>query len=143
MTQRQRSKNWSEFFVAMDRIERVYANFISNVLVKHASENVSMQNILFLLSMGEGESKVSEIVRKGRYVGSNATYALKALEGAGLIDRRQDAKDRRNWIIFRTEKGEALVNDIRAASVDTTGYCRESWEALNALENHCARAATA
>lgn len=139
MTQRSRSKDWSEFLVVADRILRVFNEFISPILVKHEAENISLANILFLISMGEGESKVSDIVRKGRYVGSNASYALKALTAAGLIARRQDANDRRNALISWTPQGLALVKDIRANSTDITGYCRDSWETLTALENHCAR----
>ncbi|MCZ7861898.1 winged helix DNA-binding protein [Agrobacterium salinitolerans] len=139
MTQRSRSKDWSEFLVVADRILRVFNEFISPVLVKHEAESISLANILFLISMGEGEFKVSEIVRKGRYVGSNATYAIKALTAAGLITRRQDVNDRRNALISWTTEGAALVRDIKTNSTDTTGYCRDSWETLAALENHCAR----
>jgi len=139
MTQRTRSKDWSEFLVATDRILRVYSDFISPVLVKHEAESISLANILFLISIGDGESKVSDIVRKGRYVPSNASYVLKALEAAELIARRQDANDRRNALVSWTPRGAALVRDLRTHSTDTTGYCRETWDALAALENHCAR----
>ncbi|MDW9478971.1 winged helix DNA-binding protein [Sinorhizobium meliloti] len=139
MTQRSRSKDWSEFLVVADRILRVFNEFISPILVKHEAESISLANILFLISIGEGEYKVSEIVRKGRYVGSNATYALKALTAAGLIARRQDVNDRRNALVSWTPKGAALVLDIKSNSLDSTGYCRDSWETLASLENHCAR----
>lgn len=139
--QRARSKDWSEFMVSADRIMRVYADFVMPVLVKHEAETVSMSNILFLLSIGDGEVKVNDIVRKGRYVGSNASYALKALAAADLINRRQDAKDRRNALVSWSDRGRALAKDISSKSTDITGYCKDSWEVLNALENHCARPA--
>jgi DNA-binding MarR family transcriptional regulator len=141
MTQRSRSKDWSKFLVVVDRIMRVYSEFNASILVKHEAENISLGNILFLVSIGEGEHKVSDIVRRGRYVGSNATYSIKALVAAGLINRRQDANDRRNALISWTPAGAALVKDIELSSTDTTGYCRDSWEALEALENHFARRA--
>lgn len=139
MIQNSRSKDWSEFLVVADRINRVYKDFISPILVKHEAESISLDNIYFLISIGEGEYKVSDIVRKGRYIGSNVTYVLKALIAADLIVRRQDANDRRNALVSWTPRGRALVKDIRDNSTDTTGYCRDSWEALSALENHCAR----
>ncbi|MBY3433379.1 winged helix DNA-binding protein [Rhizobium laguerreae] len=118
---------------------RVYNEFNTSILVKHEAESISPGNIFFLISIGEGEHKVSDIVRRGRYIGSNATYAIKALLASGLITRRQDANDRRNALISWTPEGAALVKDIEISSTDTTGYCRESWEALEALENHFAR----
>lgn len=139
MTQRTRSKDWSEYLVVADRISRMFNEFIAPVLVKHEAESVSFSNILFLVSIGEGESKVSEIVRKGRYGGSNATYAFNALDAAGLITRRKDANDRRNVMVSWSAKGIALVRDIKAISTDNSGYCRDSWDTLAALENHCAR----
>ena len=139
MTQHSRSKDWSEFLVVADRILRVYNEFISPILVKHEAESISLSNILFLISIGEGEYKVSDIVRKGRYVGSNASYALKALASADLITRRQDVNDRRNALVSWTPRGRTLVKDIRDNSTDSTGYCRDSWETLSSLENHCAR----
>ncbi len=139
MTSINRSKDWSEFLVVADRITRVFKDFISPILVKHEAENLSLDNVFFLISIGEGESKVSDIVRKGRYVGSNASYALKALTASELITRRQDVNDRRNALVSWTSRGRALVKDIRDNSTDTTGYCRDTWEALTSLENHCAR----
>ncbi len=139
MSQNSRSKDWSEFLVKADRILRVYAEFISPILVKHEAESISLANVLFLISIGEGESKVNDIVKKGRYVGSNASYALKALTAAELITRRQDANDRRNALVSWTPRGRSLVRDIKENSTDTTGYCRDSAETLSALENHCAR----
>jgi DNA-binding MarR family transcriptional regulator len=139
MAQRTRSKDWSEFLVAADRILRVFTDFINPVLAKHEAENVSTANVLFLISIGDGEFKVNDIVRRGRYVPSNASYALKALSAAGLINRRQDADDRRNALVSWTAKGAALVRDIKANSLDTSGYCKDSWEALISLENHFAR----
>jgi DNA-binding MarR family transcriptional regulator len=125
--------------VVVDRIMRVYNEFNEPILIKHEADGISQGNILFLISIGEGEHKVSDIVRRGRYVGSNATYAIKALLAAELIVRRQDATDRRNALVSWTPKGAALVKEIEINSTDTTGYCRDSWETLAALENHCAR----
>jgi DNA-binding MarR family transcriptional regulator len=139
MNQRLRNRDWSEFLIAADRIQRIYSDFINPVLVKHEAESISFSNILFLISIYDGEYKVNDIVRKGRYVGSNASYALKALTAAGLITRRQDKSDRRNALVSLTDQGIALVKDIKDNSIDTTGQCKESWDILAALENHCAR----
>ena len=139
MKNRTRNNDWSEFLVTAERLLRVYTKYIEPTLIKHEAENISLTNILFLISIGDGESKVSDIVRQGRYVGSNASYALKALVDAKLIQRTQDAKDRRNALVSWTEKGSILVEDIKKNSTDTSGLCKNIWEPLKAFENHCAR----
>ena len=136
-----RNKDWSEFLVTTDKIFRIYTKYITPILIKHEAENISLANILFLISIGNGECKVSDIVRKGRYVGSNASYALKSLTEANLISRTQDINDRRNALVSWTDRGAALVKDIKVNSTDTSGQCKKTWEALIAIENHCARAA--
>lgn len=139
MSQKSRNKDWSELMVAMDRISRVYGEFILPVLARHEAETLSLANVLFLISIGDGETKVNDIVRRGRYVGSNASYALKALETAGFISRRKDEADRRNALVSWTKRGRALISDIRTNSIDGSGHCRSTWDAMAALENHCAR----
>lgn len=143
MVVKTKQKDWSEFMVSVDRLFRIYDDFIQPILARHEAEDISLTNILFLISVGDGESKVSDIVRKGRYVGSNASYVLKALKQADLIERRQDKNDRRNTLVSLTQRGRALVADIKSNSTDTSGKCRDAWETVSALETHCARLAEA
>src|SRR5690349_18726119 len=107
--------DWSEVAVAMDRGLRVFAELVKPILAEHGSASLSMTNLMFLLALGGGDARVNEVVRKGRYLGSNASYALKALQDGGLIDRRQDPDDRRNAIVSWTDRGRALTGAISAA----------------------------
>lgn len=125
MTQRSRSKHRSEFLIACETgFSGSIASSSPRSLSNTRRKSISLANILSLIWIGERACKVSDIVRKGRYVGSNAPYAPKALTAP--VARFMDAE------------GRCLVQDIRSNSTDSSGYCRDSWETLNALENHCA-----
>lgn len=139
MTGKRRGGDWTEVAIAMDRGLRVFADFVKPVLVAHAADNLSMSNVLFLMAVGEGEARVNEIVRSGRYVGSNASYALKALHGGGFIVRRQDEADRRNAVVCWTARGEALATALRKACSSPDGIPSAASSVIAAFENHCSR----
>lgn len=131
--------DWSEVAIAMDRGLRVFAEFVKPILAAHAADNLSLTNVIFLMSVGEGEARVNDIVRSGRYIGSNASYALKALHGAGLIDRRQDEQDRRNAVVRWTERGQSLASALRRACASPAGVPGGASDVLSAFETHCAK----
>jgi Transcriptional regulators len=132
--------NLADIAVAMDRGLRVFAEFARPILTLHGAEKVSISNLIFLLSVGDGEARVNDIVKRGRYVGSNASYALKFLQESGYIDRKQDPEDRRNAVVSWTPKGKAIVDALRAACGDGGGLPREAAAVIRSFENYCFRA---
>lgn len=139
MTLGQNGADWSEVAVVMDRGLRVFAEFAKPILSVHGAESLSMTNLIFLLSLGSGDARVNEVVRKGRYLGSNASYALKALQEGGYIDRRQDPDDRRNAIVSWSERGRALAETISAACHSGGSQASVALEALKGFEEHFSR----
>lgn len=139
MAIKQNGKDWSDVAVAMDRCLRLFSDFAKPILIAHAADNLSVSNLLFLISIGHGEARVSDLVRRGRYVGSNASYALKALQEGGFIDRHQDNDDRRNAVVVLTSKGAAIVSSIEVACSDPKGRSFAAIEALKAFQDHCSK----
>lgn len=134
------SGNLADIAVAMDRGLRVFSEFVRPILASHAADKVSTSNLIFLLSIKDGEARVNDIVKRGRYVGSNASYALKFLQEEGYIDRRQDPEDRRNAVVSWTPRGRALVDALRLACGDGGTLPQDAASMLRAFENHCFRA---
>ncbi len=131
--------NLADIAVAMDRGLRVFSEFVRPILAVHGADKVSISNLIFLLSVGEGEARVNDIVKRGRYVGSNASYALKFLQESGYIDRKQDPDDRRNAVVSWTPKGQTIVDALRNACGDGGGLPREAAAVIRSFENHCFR----
>lgn len=131
--------DWSEVAIAMDRSLRVFADFSRPILIAHDADTMSITNLLFLVSVGEGEARVNDLVRGGRYIGSNASYSLKSLQNGGFIERHQDPSDKRNAIVVCTERGRALVVAIKSACSSKTGAPRDVMKLLQTFEDHCTK----
>lgn len=130
--------SWVDAVIAMDRSQRVFQDFVRPILNRHSAD-LSMTNLVFLLSIGNGDVAINDIVHSGRYVGSNATYALNILQKQGYIERRPDPNDRRIGVINYTKKGSDLVRDIKHVSKSSTKAHRDVCELLVQFDNHCAR----
>lgn len=131
--------NLADIAVAMDRSLRVFSEFVRPILVAHNADKLSTQNLIFLISVGEGDARVNDIVKRGRYVGSNASYVLKFLQEAGFIDRRQDTDDRRNAIVSWTPRGQALVEALKTACGEGGSLPKDASQMIRSFENHCFR----
>lgn len=129
--------DWSEVAIAMDRSLRVFADFSKPILIAHSAENMSISNLLFLVSVGEHEARVNDLVKRGHYIGSNASYALKSLQSGGFIERRQDLNDKRNAIIVCTDRGRSLVGSIKKACASKGVSPRDIIKSLKMFDEHC------
>lgn len=123
---------WTEVAVAMDRCLRTFAEFAKPHLNRHGVPLLSAGNLLFLISIGADGVRVSDLIRRGRLLGSNASYALKSLQNSGLIERSVDQDDRRNAYVRWTESGRALASEIIEAG--RHGTPEDSKEALVIVE---------
>lgn len=132
--------NLADVAVAMDRLLRVFSEFTRPILQAHSADHVG-KHLLFLISVGDGDARVNDLVKRGRYVGSNASYALKFLQDSGFLDRRQDSGDRRNAVVTLTPKGRALVEAVRTAC-DSGSIPANAVQAIRSFENHCVRQPT-
>lgn len=107
--------DWTAVAVAMDRCLRTFADFSKPYLASHGVPSLSSGNLLFLISIGDNGVRVSDLIRRGRHLGSNVSYALKSLENLKLIDRSLDPDDRRNVYVRWTDTGRLLATEIIAA----------------------------
>jgi DNA-binding MarR family transcriptional regulator len=130
--------SWIGAMIAMDRSQRVFGDFVKPILARHNAD-LSTPLLLFLLNIGPGDAHVNDIVNDGRYVGSNATYAINSLIKQGYIERRQDPSDRRNGILRYTKKGSDLDRAVQHALKSNTKANREICNLLVFFDNHCAR----
>ena len=138
MEERGHAVGWLEVAVAMDRCLRAFSELTKPILSAHSAASLPMSSVFFLLAMGPGETRLHDLVRKGRYLGSNASYALKALQEAGYVARRQDQGDRRNVIVAWTDRGRdlamAIADACRAGEIAATAL-----DAIREFEDHCDR----
>ena len=97
-------------------IERMHRRFLDVVRVelgRWGLDDISAVQALMLTLIGHDELSVRDLMERGYFLGSNASYNLKALVEAGYVDRGASTRDRRSARLKLSEKGLSLYEDLR------------------------------
>jgi DNA-binding MarR family transcriptional regulator len=119
-----------DFVVLAERLHRQFLETISLDLDKLGKRDINDVRALILLNIGDEEMTAGDLLHRGCYVGSNASYNLGKLTEAGYIIQTRSQHDRRVIMVRNSEKGLALcavlqdVNARRLAALSQTN-CRE------------------
>jgi DNA-binding MarR family transcriptional regulator len=93
-------------------IERMHRRFLDVVrieLTRQGINDISPVQAMMLASIGEEEISVRDLIERGYYLGSNASYNLKHLVDGGYVDRQTSARDRRSARLKVSSKGQAIL----------------------------------
>lgn len=99
-------------------IERMYRRYLDRLrvdLIRIGADDISPSHAMLLFTIGDDDLSVRDLMDRGHYLGSNASYSLKQLVQSGYVDRTASARDRRSARIKLTEKGKLLCKAIKAA----------------------------
>lgn len=96
----------------IERMHRRYLDVVRVGLLKHGIEDIGPVQALMVMLIGEDELSVRDLMERGYYLGSNASYSLKILVDAGYINRAASQRDRRTARLQLTDKGRALLADL-------------------------------
>lgn len=97
----------------IERMHRRYLDVIAPALVRNGAEDISPVQYMMMLHISNAEISVRELVERGHYLGSNATYNLKQLVDGGYVERTASLRDKRAARVKLTEKALALVLAMR------------------------------
>ncbi|MEP9375619.1 MarR family transcriptional regulator [Aquabacter sp. CN5-332] len=98
----------------IERIHRRYCDLLRVELTRLGIDDISPPQVMLLFTIGADELSVRDLLERGHYLGSNASYYLKQLADADYIHRTASARDRRSARIRLAEKGRALCDTIRS-----------------------------
>lgn len=96
-------------------IERMHRNFLDvlrNELNRQGIHDISPVQAMMLANIGNEEISVRDLIDRGYYLGSNASYNLKSLLDGGYVDRQTSERDRRSALLKTTNKGKAILEAI-------------------------------
>ena len=102
-------------------IERLHRRMLDVIRLQLESAGVSDINPAqaLMLSKIEGrEVALRDIVERGYYIGSNASYNIKQLGDAGYVEQKRSAHDKRAMKVSLTPKGEALCERLAGFARD-------------------------
>ena len=97
-------------------IERMHRRFLDVVRVELGRvgiDDISPVQVLMLMNIGTEELSVRDLMERGYYLGSNASYNLKQLVETGYVDRAPSLRDRRSARLRLSEKGMHLCAQLR------------------------------
>lgn len=97
----------------IERVSRRFLDYLRLELSKLGIEDISPAQVMILLTIGQGEIAVRDLLDRGHYGGSNASYNLKQLVESGYLDRGASPRDRRLARISLSLKGQMLCERLR------------------------------
>lgn len=99
------------------QIERMHRRFLDVVrleLGRAGVRDISPVQVMMLGNIGKENISVRDLIERGYYLGSNASYNLKQLVEGGYVDRIASTRDRRSAHLKITAKGQDVLNKLTA-----------------------------
>src|ERR1700722_16820229 len=96
-------------------IERMHRRFLDVVRIELSNlgiEDISPVQAMMLDNIGDEEISVRDLIERGYYLGSNASYNLKQLVDGGYIERRASSRDRRAAQLKVSPKGKLILTAL-------------------------------
>lgn len=97
----------------IERVSRRFLDYLRLELTKLGIDDISPSQVMVLMTIGQGEIAVRDLLDRGHYGGSNASYNLKQLVENGYLDRGASPRDRRQARISLSLKGQMLCERLR------------------------------
>jgi len=97
-----------EYVDVVDLAERLHRQFLE--VIRLELDGLGIHDInsvqgLMLFNIGDAEMSVGELMWRGCYLGSNASYNVKKMVENGYLAQERSAHDRRLVLVRLTEKG--------------------------------------
>ncbi|MFA5040915.1 MAG: MarR family transcriptional regulator [Bdellovibrionales bacterium] len=107
----------------IERMHRRYLDVVRIELSKHNYHDISPVQAVMLGTIGgtsgAEEISVRDLIERGYYLGSNASYNLKGLVDGGYVDRQTSARDKRSAQLKLSEKGLKVLSIVVALNKAT------------------------
>lgn len=101
-----------------ERVHRRSLDLYRIDLTRLGVHDVSPSQVMMLFTIGGEELTVRDLIERGYYLGSTASYNLKRLVDTGYVDRTVSERDRRSARLRLSDKGRELCEALR--KVDET-----------------------
>ena len=92
----------------IERLHRRHLDMLRYELDRLGIDGISAAQALMLTKIEGREVALRDIIERGYYIGSNASYNIKQLVEADYVVQKRSAHDNRSVKVSLTEKGEEL-----------------------------------
>ena len=101
-----------ELPILIARMHRRFLDVLRIELTRLGINDMSPVQAIMLANIGQEEISVRDLIERGYYLGSNASYNLKGLVDSGYVDRQAAARDRRSALLKVSVKGQAILEAL-------------------------------
>ena len=103
-----------EAMALAERLHRQFLELIEAELHQHGVEDINSVQALMLFNIGDDQPSVGELVKRGYYLGTNATYNVHKMVEAGYVIQERSTADRRAFRVRLSRKGKQLRQVVDA-----------------------------
>ncbi len=96
----------------IERMHRRYLDVVRIELARRGFNDISPVQAMMLGTIGNEEISVRDMIERGYYLGSNASYNLKNLVDGGYVARQASARDRRSARLKLSNKGHEILEAL-------------------------------
>lgn len=139
------SEAYTQLTQMIERLHRRMLDVIRFELERAGVADINPAQALMLTKIEGREVALRDIIERGYYIGSNASYNIKQLVEAGYVLQKRSDHDKRSVKVSLTEKGEELCqklvefNSAQSARLsdldDTSNRLSTTIEVLRNLEH--------
>lgn len=123
---------YHEIARVIERMHRRFLDVLRIELGRIGIDDISPVQVMMLLNISSGEISVRDLIERGYYLGSNASYNLKNLVERGYVDRGASLRDKRAARLRLSNKGQELAERLRQmAAVHADGLIRDEADATD------------
>jgi DNA-binding MarR family transcriptional regulator len=101
----------------IERMHRRYLDVVRIELARRGFHDISPVQAMMLGTIGGEEISVRDLIERGYYLGSNASYNLKNLVDGGYVIRQASARDRRSARLKLSAKGREILDALAALNL--------------------------
>jgi DNA-binding MarR family transcriptional regulator len=96
----------------IERMHRRFLDVLRIELTRHGINDISPVQAMMMANIGHEEISVRDLIERGYYLGSNASYNLKNLVDGGYVDRQASERDRRSARLKVSAKGRTILEAL-------------------------------
>lgn len=118
----------------LERLHRRYLDVVRLGLESIGVNDINATQALILMNVGEGEVPIRDLVQRGYYLVSSASYNIKKLVDYGYLEQVRSVHDRRSVRLRLGEPGRQVVEHLQDLDLRLVDIAAEEPELLDALD---------
>jgi DNA-binding MarR family transcriptional regulator len=119
----------------IERLHRRFLDMLRFELERLHIDDISAPQALMLTKIDDRDVAVRDLVERGYYLGSNASYNIRQMVQAGYVVQERSSHDRRSMRVRLTEKGRSLSEKIGEFEESHSKTLRDDPAAMGEIES--------